>query len=142
MELTINIKVSERFCEAIELLAAAISVKGKVAEATMPEAPVVVEEAPAVKEVAPEVPAIQEKGERVVEKLKEQLGAEVVSPVAITVEMMREKMQAILAKNPNYALDVKGCLKALGVERIGDLAEESYVAFYDKLNEIEKEIAA
>ena len=84
----------------------------------------------------------KEKEEAPLEKLKKELDLEVVEEVTVTADMLRDKMQTILGKNPNYALDVKGALKGLGAERISDLDEKKYLDFYNMLSDIEKEVAA
>ena len=134
MELTININVSERLCDAIELLAAAISKSN--------ETPFIGDMKPTVKAAStaatpmPENPAI--------EKLKRELDLEEVKveSITITADMLRDKMQAILQKDPDRALDVKGSLLNLGAERISELDQVKYAEFYSELTAIEKEVAA
>lgn len=134
MELTININVSERFCDAIELLASAISKSN--------ETPFIGNMKPTVKvatttdNTAVINPAI--------EKLKKELDLEEVKveTITITADMLRDKMQAILQKDPDRALDVKGSLQNLGAERISELDQVKYAEFYSELTAIEKEVAA
>lgn len=148
MELTININVSERFCDAIELLAAAISKRNETPFIgnMMPTVKVATSEdkvASSVDKVAstaatpmPENPAI--------ERLKKELDLEEVKveSITITADMLRDKMQAILQKDPDRALDVKGSLLNLGAERISELDQVKYAEFYSELTAIEKEVAA
>jgi hypothetical protein len=126
MELTININVSERLCDAIELLATALS-KNNDSEDKV---------ASTAATPMPENPAI--------EKLKRELDLEEVrvESITITADMLRDKMQAILQKDPDRALDVKGSLLNLGAERISELDQVKYAEFYSELTAIEKEVAA
>lgn len=136
MELTLNINVSERFCEAVELLAAAISKSNEmpfIGNMKPNVATPVGNVATSVDNVATSAP---------LEKLKKELDLEVVEEVTVTADILRDKMQAILQKNPNYALNVKGALKGLGAERISDLDEKKYLDFYNMLSDIEKEVSA
>lgn len=135
MELTININVSERFCGAIELLAAAISKSNKT--------PFIGDMKPTVK-VATSVEATPMPENPAIEKLKRELDLEEVKvkPKTITADILRDKMQAILQKDPDRALDVKGSLLNLGAERISELDEVKYAEFYKELTAIEKEVAA
>lgn len=141
MELTININVNERFCGAIELLAAAISKSNETPfignmKPTVKVATSVDKVASTAATPMPENPAI--------EKLKRELDLEEVKveSITITADMLRDKMQAILQKDPDRALDVKGSLLNLGAERISELDEVKYAEFYKELTEIEKEVAA
>lgn len=141
MELTININVSERFCDAIELLAAAISKRNETPfignmKPTVKVASSVDKVASTAATPMPENPAI--------EKLKRELDLEEVKveSITITADMLRDKMQAILQKDPDRALDVKGSLLNLGAERISELDQVKYAEFYKELTAIEKEVAA
>jgi hypothetical protein len=148
MELTININVSERFCDAIELLAAAISKSN--------ETPFIGNMTPTVKVTTPE-DKVATSGDKVastaatpmpenpaIERLKRELDLEEVKveSITITADMLRDKMQAILQKDPDRALDVKGSLLNLGAERISELDQVKYAEFYSELTAIEKEVAA
>jgi hypothetical protein len=148
MELTININVSERFCDAIELLAAAISKSN--------EAPFIGNMTPTVKVTTPE-DKVATSGDKVastaatpmpenpaIERRKRELDLEEVKveSITITADMLRDKMQAILQKDPDRALDVKGSLLNLGAERISELDQVKYAEFYSELTAIEKEVAA
>lgn len=135
MELTININVSERFCDAIELLAAALNKSN--------ETHFIGNMKPTVK-VATSVEATPMPENPAIEKLKRELDLEEVKvkPKTITADMLRDKMQAILQKDPDRALDVKGSLLNLGAERISELDQVKYAEFYSELMAIEKEVAA
>lgn len=135
MELTININVSERFCDAIELLAAALNKSN--------ETPFIGNMKSTVK-VATSVEATPMPENPAIEKLKRELDLEEVKveSITITADMLRDKMQAILQKDPDRALDVKGSLLNLGAERISELDQVKYAEFYSELMAIEKEVAA
>lgn len=141
MELTININVNERFCDAIELLATAISKSNETPfignmKPTVKVATSMGKVASTAATPMPENPAI--------EKLKKELDLEEVKveSITITADMLRDKMQAILQKDPDRALDVKGSLLSLGAERISELDQVKYAEFYSELTAIEKEVAA
>lgn len=138
MELTININVNKRFCDAIELLATALSKNNEQQQAEMVGKVEPSEDKVATTEDNTEVknPAI--------EKLKKELDLEEVKveSITITADMLRDKMQAILQKDPDRALDVKGSLLSLGAERISELDQVKYAEFYSELTAIEKEVAA
>ena len=143
MELTLNINVNERFCEAIELFAAAISMsnEGRFIGKMTPAVKVstsVDKVATSVDKVAsteatpmPKNPAL--------EKLKKELDlVEVHTP---TLDELRAIVGPLLQKG--YQLDIKGALTVCGAENLSTLAPENYGKFYDLIKDLRgKEAAA
>ena len=137
MELTLNIKVDERFASAVEMLAAALATYAKAYEKTN----AYVYECAGDCGPHPGEP-IENDADRnaekaaMVEELKQRLDLEDVKKPAITADFLRETVMNLVQSNPDYNLDIKGALKVCGAERLGLLAEDKYEEFYNLIKDI------
>lgn len=120
MELTINIKMDERFAAAVEVLSAAIATYAKAYEMTNgylncgPHPGEPIDEKPTV--------------------VEEQAPSAEAAPVAAVATLTRAELQAKAARlmqieRGKYALDLKGALAQCGAANISSLDESMFEKF-------------
>lgn len=117
MELTINVNVSERLCDAIEILAAAISMSGR-------------RDVPRTQVVGAGNTVPEKDKAALVEKLKENLDlVEVEKPAITRAELQAKAARLMQVEKGKYALDLKGALEQCGAANISSLDESMFEKF-------------
>lgn len=128
MELTINFNVSERFCDAIELLAAAISKSN--------EMPFIGNMTPAVK--VSTVSTVSTSEDKVattnpaIEKLKKELDlveVEKAAPTLTRAELQAKAARLMQVEKGKYVADLKASLEQCGAANISSLDESMFEKF-------------
>ena len=129
MELTLNIKIDERFTGAVEMLAAAIATYAKAYEKTNayvyecagdcgphPGEPID-EKAPVMEEQA--APSVE----------KTAPSAEKAAPTLTRAELQAKAARLMQVERGKYALDLKGALTECGAANISSLDESMFEKF-------------